>query len=65
MGGCQKMITVDLYFVAYKKHGEIQHVVAGPFIDVDECDVVIDTHKYSRDRYVIVQTTVPVEEHII
>ena len=53
--------TRELYFVAYFKHGQIQHLVAGPFIDPEDCDIEINKHKYSKDRYVIVRTVLSFE----
>jgi hypothetical protein len=49
------MTTFDLYFVGWHKHGNLQHLAAGPFIDWEEADT---TRKRLGDvHYVVVVAT--------
>ena len=52
------MSEFELYFVAFYKHDEPQHVVAGPFVDFEDA---ITERVRRGERYVIVKTILPME----
>ena len=59
-------MKIELYFVCWKKHGELQHAVAGPFVEWDKAqDAKRDLEEASMSRagyYVVASGHMEVEE---
>ena len=52
----------ELYYVANKKNGQLTHLVAGPFIDIEQAEEHIEANEYFYMELVIVTDNIDVEE---
>ena len=67
------MNSVEMYFVAFKKHGEVQCLLEGPFVDSEKAEEALKPFKASElistgeisGRYVVVEASVPILNLII
>jgi hypothetical protein len=52
-----------VYYVAFHKHDEPQHLVGGPFIDEDQARSSCDWfNEFVNGRYSVVRSTITIEE---